>query len=148
MRRCLLAASLLAACAAAGAQTMYRCGNTFSQTPCGSDAKAGVTPRGENGGGAASTADAGAARPRAQPCLAELAQRVGVEGPGALKIGRMEGPKVEAIDVKGEKLVVRTYEFTALTRNAYGGQTPAASFTCHLSEDEQRVVRLSERPAR
>jgi hypothetical protein len=144
MRRSLLAACLLAACAAAGAQTMYRCGNTFSQTPCGSDAKSAAVPRSESGG-VAGSGEAGAVKPRAQPCLAELAQRVGVEGPGALKIGRMEGPKVEAIDVKGEKLVVRTYEFTALTRNAYGGQTPAATFTCHLSEDEQRVVRLNER---
>ena len=124
---------------------MYRCGNTFSQTPCGSDAKAAPAPRGEKGGAAANSGEAGGVAPRAQPCLAELAQRVGVEGPGALKIGRMEGPRVEAIDVKGEKLVVRTYEFTALTRNAYGGQTPAATFTCHLSEDEQRVVRLNER---
>lgn len=144
-RSLLAAAALLSFCAAAGAQTMYRCGNTFSQTPCGGDAKAGPVPRG--GEGAPANA-AEAARMRARPCLAELAQRVGVDGPAALNIGRMEGPRVEAIEIKGEKLVVRTFEFTALARNAYGGQSPGARFTCHLSEDEQRVVRLSEHPAR
>jgi hypothetical protein len=144
-RSLLAAAALLTLCAAAGAQTMYRCGNTFSQTPCGNDAKASPAPRpGDGGAGPAAEAE----RTRAQPCLAELAQRVGVAGPAALKIGRMEGPRVEAIDIKGEKLVVRTYEFTALTRNAYGGQSPGARFTCHLSEDEQRLVRLIEHPAR
>lgn len=34
-----VALSVLAMCCAAGAQTMYRCGNTFSQTPCGADAR-------------------------------------------------------------------------------------------------------------
>jgi hypothetical protein len=46
MRKPFITLSLLAACATVSAQTMYRCGNTFSQVPCGQDAKAQPVPKG------------------------------------------------------------------------------------------------------
>jgi hypothetical protein len=144
MLRALFAISLLVASAAGAAQTMYRCGNTFSQTPCSGQAGSAPAPRADAGAPAAPGATA---RTRAAPCLAEAAQRVGVADAAALRVGPITGPRVQAIDVRGSKLVVRTYEFSALARNAYGGEAAGAAFTCHLSEDEQRVVQLVERPA-
>ena len=46
MTRTLIAAIVLAAAGAAGAQTMYRCGSNYSQQPCpGASEVAGFAPR-------------------------------------------------------------------------------------------------------
>lgn len=53
-KRVPLALLLAAWACAASAQTMYRCGNTYSQTPCAPDAVAKRTPAdapAEKGGG-------------------------------------------------------------------------------------------------
>lgn len=112
-----------------GAQTLYRCGNTYSQTPCAGEAQAVRVY--------AASAPKAAPGPRGVAlCAAQLpeAQAARAKPEGARR--------TEVITYAGQPMQARRYDLTVPAE----GTDPAPSrLSCWLSEDEARVLQLERR---
>ncbi len=131
-------AAALAACIGlpVSAQTLYRCGKTFSQTPCGADAQPLKLHR---GGDPTSPPEAGAG---AQACTKAARMQLNVPARHTLEIERAQAGKPEAIVFADQPMVARTLTLELAQMNGpVLVNTHAAR--CHLSEDGQRVLRLA-----
>lgn len=132
-----------------GAQTMYRCGSTFSQTPCGE--------------GAREVRAAGVAQPVVAPPLApidgvretDLAARC-VHAIGSipswkdresLKVSRPERATAGGVrDVDGRRLAVVPWYAQVNAKNSYGGYTGDKMANCYFDSTESRIVDLFIQP--
>jgi hypothetical protein len=133
------------------AQTLHRCGNTFSQTPCGEGTTSGLrvgsgahpvasaTPGSVAGTSVAGPALSPAAQMCAQTALSQLAL-----GPGFTTQVRSaaRGP-TEAIKYANDTIVARSWNLALSVHNAGGAQVAAHALRCHVSEDEQRVLKVA-----
>jgi hypothetical protein len=126
---------LLAWPALGAAQTLYRCGNTYSQTPCAADA-------------ASARISAGAA-PDAAPgpsgkelCISEGLNQLGFADPYSTRVGAVTRAGAEAISYAGKTIAVRKYHLTINAKNASGMYTGDQVYVCYLSEDERRVLKV------
>jgi hypothetical protein len=140
-RRCkAFAALLLAGLQPAFAQTVYRCGNTISQTPCSPDAEAkrvlGVPP-------------APASRPASpigQALCAEAAlQQTGTPEPASARVTQLAPRRVEVIRYANQSLAAFRFELAVDAKTAYGLYGGPQHFSCWLSEDQARVLQLQAR---
>lgn len=146
MGRWFLAVCLTVMGATAGAQTMYKCGTTFSQTPCAPDAK--------------EVRAAGVPQPVVAPPLpaatpqreAELAVKchLALRDIPAWKDReslRIEPPSRgrEAVvrDINGVRRPVIPYYTTINARNSYGGYTGEKAAACYFDMAEERIVDLT-----
>lgn len=118
---------------------LYRCGNNFSQTPCGSDAAVKPVPN-------PAVSVGGQATLGTQVCTLEILKSM-ASPPGftATVVSAKRGP-AETIKYADEALVTRTYDVTVAVHNPMGTMVGTQSMRCNLSEDEQRVLKTS-RPA-
>ncbi|HET7795977.1 MAG TPA: hypothetical protein VFL64_21490 [Rhizobacter sp.] len=133
--KALLFAALLAAPVLASAQTLYRCGNTYSQTPCAADAapariSAGAAP------------DAAPGLSGKELCLTEGLSQLGLAEQPHLRIGAVTRAGSEAIAYAGKTVAARKYHLPVNTQNAAGLYTGEQVFVCYLSEDERRVLKM------
>lgn len=146
-----LATALLAS--SAQAQTMYRCGSTFSQTPCGSDAKSvRVSPSDLSSDTVAKQAVLAAQKQPApsQEVIAanietcERRIRTAMKDPDAARIseGARGGPSVEYED--GRSYPVVRYFFKVNGKNGYGGYVGDKLYVCVYDLGEKRIVRIRE----
>jgi hypothetical protein len=132
----LIAATLLVVLtpSTALAQKLYRCGNNFSQVPC--DKVTEGTPM-------AATAAPEAARDAkkapdvcAQAAMAQLSS----DQMGTLESSQA-GPAA-VIQYLNQPMVTRTQRVTLMVRTTEGVRLGQRGFTCHLSEDAQRVLQI------
>jgi hypothetical protein len=105
--------------APAPAQQMYRCGSTYSQTPCSPTATAtrtrsDVPP--DNAGGSQSGAACAASASRA-----------------------------EVIQYSGQPVVALRYDLSITTVSPAGVWLAARAYSCYLSEDQQRILKFEIR---
>jgi len=117
------------------AQQLYRCGSTFSQTPCATAASAVRVPSGA----------APDAPPASQPKELCSAATVGVMQLPDANMARVESVvkgSSEAIQYAGQPMVARTYLVSVNVANACGMYAGAKVHTCYVSEDEQRVLKV------
>lgn len=129
----------MGAMVSASAQVMYRCGNTFSQQPCGVEAKELPNP--------------GVAQPRKMeamppdiPASAEMieAARKMCESSIAAQLKDPDSAKFGS-PLRGELRrtaagnVLRDYYFSVNARNSFGGYTGVKSWTCSLDPAESSV---------
>jgi hypothetical protein len=128
-------ACLLAWPALGWSQTLYRCGNTYSQTPCAADA-------------ASARVSAGAA-PDAAPglsgkelCINEGLTQLGFPDPYSTRVGAVTRAGSEAISYAGQAVAVRKYHLTVNAKNSAGVFTGDQVYVCYLSEDERRVLKV------
>lgn len=133
-----LATGLLAATAPAGAQTLYRCGNTYSQTPCAADA--------------ASARMSSSAPPDAAPgaagrelCASDGVARLGLPDPEAVRVRSVTRAGTEVIQYAGKPIAARHYVLVLNAKNAQGGYDGDRRYSCYLSEDERRVLQVGPR---
>lgn len=131
--KAVLMATLLALPLAAGAQSVYKCGNTFSQTPCGSDARQ------------ISTAPAPVVPPSAElvatsTATCEARVRAALLDPDAAKISniRRAGPVDRTVD--GVRIAGVAYLVDVNAKNAFGGYTGVKTHMCIFSADESRFL--------
>lgn len=130
---------------AAEAQTMYRCGNNFSQTPCGD--------------GAREVRAAGVAQPVVAPPLApidrvretDLAARClhairtipSWKDRESLKISRPERAAAGvARDIDGRRIAVVPWYAQVNAKNSYGGYTGDKMANCYYDSTESKIVDL------
>ena len=138
MHRCHRAAVLLALAAlsaSASAQKMYRCGSTYSQTPCGPAATVTHAPTDaavDNAG----VSQAGAA------CTAHAPRLLDVPDPAALRVLSTSAGRAEVIQYSGQAVVARRYELRISTVSPAGVWLAARTYSCFLSEDQQRILKF------
>jgi len=131
----LFTASLLACTASAFAQQMYKCGSTYSQTPCGPDASvkamsSGAAPDGAPG---ASGYDLCA--------MSARSFHAGPE-PETARIQPAGARTSEVIQYAGKPMASFRYDLTIDSKNSAGIYSGARAYSCWLSEDQRRVLQF------
>lgn len=113
----------------AGAQTMYRCGNTFSQKPCGDSAAAVKVP------GTQVTAGAGTSAPDSVCSRAAL-------GNGNYRIDSLESGGTDTVTYAGQTVAAKLYRVNMTRLDEHGRSMGRTAAVCYLSEDGQRVLKI------
>ena len=111
------------------AQSVYKCGSTYSQTPCDTKAK----PTAITNNAAPAQADGLAGR---ELCAAGVAQHLGFRDPEKAGIAAVSKAPAEVIQYAGAPLVAHKFIVNAKGK-LYG---------CYLSEDERRLLVIGEPP--
>jgi hypothetical protein len=115
------------------AQTLYRCGNTFSQVPCAADA-ASMQTRADK------VADAPTAAHGADLCSTAAPTILALSDPYSMQIESVKRAPAESILYGNRPTTAHTYLMLINAKNQYGAYTGTRAYACHLSEDEQRVL--------
>lgn len=140
LRPAALGALLLATAAAAPAQKMFRCGSTYSQTPCDANT---APQRLHRDLPAAPGAPASAAAPSrgSSLCAEEIPRRLKLDGPNAATVLPVEAMGAVVIRYADQPLVARKYRVTLEARDAFGARM-TRSYFCYVSEDERRLLKV------
>ena len=134
----LAAGVLLGAAAAVQAQQMYKCGSTYSQTPCAPDAVAkSLQP--------AAVPDAPPGLSGYDLCVAVALKVVGTPEPDSARVQPVGQRKAEAIQYAGKSTVAHRYDLTVDAKTQYGVFSGEKPYSCWLSEDQRRVLQFSPR---
>ncbi|MET0333433.1 MAG: hypothetical protein ABW190_04115 [Rhizobacter sp.] len=132
----MLVAALMAG--TAGAQTLYRCGNTYSQTPCAADAASARLS-------ANAAPDVAAGSGGQELCASEGVAQLGFPDPESTRVRSITRAGTEVIQYAGKALAARRYNMVLNTKNSSGAYTGERSYHCYLSEDERRVLKVGSR---
>ena len=119
-------------------QALYKCGSTYSQTPCASNAE---TPR---------------VRPDAVPdkpagpsgyelCAAFAPTGVGSPEPETARVQRVGELRTEVIQYAGKSVATRRYDLLVDAKTKYGVYSGPQPYSCWLSEDQLRVLQFGVR---
>ena len=115
------------------AQQMYKCGNTYSQTPCDKTAERTKI-----------TMDARAAPPPGligkELCKTMVPRTVTLKDPYSARIDAVNDQVPEVIKVANEPIMARRFDVALNAKNSYGAYTGAKIYLCYLSEDQTRVL--------
>lgn len=138
MIRFLLAAGsgLLLLAASAIAQPLYRCGNTYSQTPCAPEAK----PARISSGAAPDQPEGLQGK---ELCAAEAPRLLGLPDPYSARIESLAKGETEVIQYAGQPIAARKVHLTINARNSAGAYAGEQAYLCYLSEDERRILRVA-----
>ena len=117
------------------AQQLYRCGNTYSQTPCAPDA----TPARISAGAAPEQAPGASGK---DLCASEGVAQLRFPDPESTRIQSVAKSGAEVIQYAGKPIAARKYKLTLNTKNAAGAYTGDRVYVCYLSEDERRVLKV------
>jgi hypothetical protein len=118
-------------------QKLYRCGNSFSQTPCGADAVAvGKTKP-------ASTSPVSTTQ-GAIVCAKAVQHKLDLPPGHTAAVEYSKRGPAETITYADQPIVTRTVNVTVVVRNAMGANVGQTNAMCNVSEDEQRVLKMSE----
>lgn len=142
MRSCLCAAGLalfaLAGPESVGSQTMYRCGNTFSQTPCGENSTTSTIPK---SGRSTTVADHQArVLDMKMRCAALVKGLPAWKDPSSVRMDGIYRGKAEVRQVHGQPLVVIPYYAMADGKNSYGAYPGQRPYACYANEAETRII--------
>jgi hypothetical protein len=119
----------------AQSQQLYRCGNTYSQTPCAPDAASARISA-----GAAPTPAPGAVGK--DVCASEGVAQMNFPEPESTRIRSVTKVGAEVIQYAGKPMAARKYMLSINTKNQAGAYTGDRSYVCYLSEDERRVLKV------
>jgi hypothetical protein len=119
----------------AQSQQLYRCGNTFSQTPCAPDAASA-----RMSGGAAPEPVAGTAGK--DLCTTAGVAQMNFPDPESTRIRSVTKAGTEVIQYAGKPIVARKYQLAINTKDQVGDYTGDRTYLCYLSEDERRVLKV------
>ena len=121
------------------AQTMYRCGNQYSQTPCGKDAETKRLP-------ASAVPDRGAEGDGKTLCMSVAPTRLGLADPDSARFEAVEKSADTVIQHAGQPIAAKTYLMLINPKGPYGAYLGARPYVCHLSQDEQRILKIEAAP--
>ena len=133
--RAVLSLSLLALAVPAIAQQLYRCGNTYSQTPCAADA-------------ASRSVYSGAAPARApglsgyELCVAHAVKYVASPEPESARTMPVGQRKTEVIQYAGKSVAAHRFDLAVDAKTAYGVYSGPMLYSCWLSEDQARMLQF------
>lgn len=130
----LLLPGLVSTAVSAGEANVYRCGDTYSQIPCGDNA---TQPKLY---GARGTTDA-SAMDKAKSCVVAVAKSRFEEGLDWQLLDASE-PEAELIPVHGSQILGYRLTVTMAQVSSQGQRLQTAQFACAVSQDLQRVLSL------
>ena len=117
------------------AQSIYRCGNTYSTAPCDNGkqieaARQAVTRPDDD-----SVED--------HVCAKSLKAFVAFKDPDSVKIESVtRTPRWELIEVGAQKVAVKVFYLWVNAKNSYGGYTGAKMYSCYVSEGSGKVLKV------
>jgi len=117
--------------ALASAQQLYRCGNTFSQKPCGTDATTVRVP-------GAAVPSTGGGSP-GQVCGQRVIASMSAQG-GSAQIDSVQTAGTEVIQYAKQSVAAHLYAVTLSRIDSQGRSLGQVTVQCYLSEDDQRVL--------
>lgn len=131
---------LFAVCAPVAAQQLYRCGNTYSQTPCSAEARPARLFQGQ--------------APEKAPgpvgfdlCAAAAGAKASASEPGSVRVQPLGARVSEVIQFAGQPLSAHRYDLAVDARAAYGASAGPVAYSCWVSEDQARVLQFGLRKA-
>jgi hypothetical protein len=130
-------ACIAASVSPAGAQTLYRCGNVYSQTPC---APGAATVKARTN----AVADAAPGPQGGELCSATVTRELQLDEAGPVQIASVTKAPAEVIQYADKPTATRKYIVT-LGVKPYAPFDGPRSYACHLSEDERRVLKFGAR---
>lgn len=116
-------------------QQLYRCGNTYSQTPCAPDA----APARISADAAPEQAAGSSGK---ELCASEGVAQMQFSDPQSTRIRSVVKAGAEVIQYAGKPIAARKYHITLNTRNEVGAYVGDRVYLCYLSEDERRVLKV------
>ena len=122
----------------AGAQTMYRCGNSFSQESCGPGAKVIKTPGAVQSPASKLGPEASAAI--AQQCKQRLGALPDWKDRDSVRFGVASTSVAETRTVRGTPMAVRARIIMVDAKNSYGAYTGDRPAFCYTDDAESKVV--------
>jgi hypothetical protein len=117
------------------AQTLYRCGNTYSQTPCAPDA----APARISAGAAPEQA---AGHSGKDLCATDGVAQMRFPDPDSTRVVAVAQGGAEVIQYAGKPIASRRFNVTLNTKNEVGAYQGERVYACYLSEDERRVLKV------
>lgn len=138
LRHCVvLLMALFSVSMPSSAQTLYRCGNEFSQTPCSKDAPAARIR--------SSAAPDRPATPAGKDlCIAHASKLLGFTEPQPELFDNVSKAPAQVIQYAGTPIAAKAYLLQTRGRVHQGLLVPALSLDCFLSDDEQRLLKLEQ----
>jgi hypothetical protein len=131
------AAVLVAVAASAGPASaqMYKCGSTFSQTPCAPDAVAKPAP-------SSAAPDAAAGLAGYELCAAAARRMANSPEPETARVQPVGERRSEVIQYAGKPIATHRYDLTIDAKTRYGVFSGPTAHACWLSEDQRRVLQF------
>lgn len=132
---------LLCAClltSSVAAQSIYKCGNTYSQNPCSDEQTPARIHR--------DTATTPAGLSGKELCRSVVPHSVSLKDAYSARIDYVSNSSAEAITVYGESIVARRYDVAMNAKNSYGAYTGAKIYRCYLSIDGARLIAVKPPP--
>lgn len=123
---------------AAPAQTLYRCGNTYSQTPCAPDAVAKRTH-------ADTPAEKGGGTQGYELCASRAPESVESPEPQSARVQQVGLRRAEVIQYAGQPIAAHRYDLTVDAKTTFGVYSGPQPYTCWVSEDQRRILQFSPR---
>lgn len=125
--------------ASVGAQTMYRCGTTFSQQPCGADAKAIATvgvvqPE--------RPADPSKVVAMQAACQQWVREKPAWKDRDSVRSTTPVRQKLDTRTVAGVGQLVVPYRTMVNAKNSYGAYQGEKTYTCFADRDESKIIDL------
>lgn len=133
---CLLVAGTSVTCQA---QTLYRCANTFSQTPCGTEDQTTFKARGSDPGAVQSHADRVSSMKAA--CETWIRTVPAWKDRGSVIISEITRGESTVTKVDGVSAIVIPYYAKVNAKNSYGGYVGETVYICHANAQESRIIR-------
>jgi hypothetical protein len=121
--------------ASLAAAQMYKCGNTFSQTPCAPDAVAKPMQP-------SATPDTATDVTGYELCAAAARKMVNSPEPETARIQPVGERRSEVIQYAGKPIATHRYELAIDAKTPYGVYSGLQPYACWLSEDQRRVLQF------
>lgn len=122
------------------AQTVYRCGNTVSQTPCGPDAQVRQLPS------AGPKASAPAALKGQALCTEFAIQHSGTPDPASARVKLLQPRRAEVIRYADQPVAAYRYDLSVDVKTAHDLYIGPQRYSCWLSEDQARLLQMRVQP--
>mgnify|MGYP001765465668 CR=1 FL=1 len=132
--------AIFAIAPAAHSQQLYRCGSTYSQTPCAAGAKPTRLHQ-----GAAPDKVPGASG--FELCAVAARNAAGTPEPESARVQPMGQRVAEVVQYSGQPLPAHRYDLTVDAKTQYGVFSGPVAYSCWLSEDQARVLQFGRRRA-
>ncbi|HEY0817417.1 MAG TPA: hypothetical protein VGD46_01480 [Rhizobacter sp.] len=127
--------AVIAGSAGLASAQMYKCGSTFSQTPCAPDAVARPSA-------SPATPDGPAGLSGYELCAAAARRMANSPEPETARIQPVGERRSEVIQYAGKPIATHRYDLTIDAKTAFGVFSGPAAHACWLSEDQRRVLQF------
>lgn len=116
-------------------QQLYKCGNTYSQTPCAPDAKVKRVYANE-------APDAPAGLTGYELCAAGAPKISRSPEPESVRVQANGARRSEVIQYAGQPVAAFRYDLLVDAKTEYGVFTGLRPYACWLSEDQRRILQF------